>query len=292
MVRYKTFPWAVRHLLDPSGFEPINTPGPEDWLAVQHESGQTSADFLRARPNFPNDTRRTICLQPLEEFPAQGAALSRLKDFSEAFFALPVRVLPILSATHFSESHSSENRLSTSQGKITERMNHLTHKKQLLTTDILALLKQHVPRDAYCVLGVTMRDLYPDPAWNFVFGQASLQERVGVYSFARYDPHFWDQEAPDREQLILRRSCKVLAHETSHMFGIAHCIYFRCEMNGTNSLPETDSRPLHLCPVDLRKLYESIRFDPVARYAHLRDFCREVGFKDEAEWIEAQLRKV
>jgi hypothetical protein len=49
---------------------------------------------------------------------------------------------------------------------------------------------------------------------------------------------------------------------------------------------------MHLCPVDLRKLYESIRFDPLARYAHLRDFCREAGFDDEAVWIEGQLKKV
>jgi archaemetzincin len=35
-----------------------------------------------------------------------------------------------------------------------------------------------------------MEDLYPDPAWNFVFGQASLRERVEVFSFARYDPAF------------------------------------------------------------------------------------------------------
>jgi archaemetzincin len=33
-----------------------------------------------------------------------------------------------------------------------------------------------------------MEDLYPEPSWNFVFGQASLNERVGVYSFARYGP--------------------------------------------------------------------------------------------------------
>jgi len=43
--------------------------------------------------------------------------------------------------------------------------------------------------------------------------------------------------------------------------------------------------------VDLRELYASIQFDPVARYAHLRDFYREAGFQDEAHWIEAQLRK-
>jgi len=44
-----------------------------------------------------------------------------------------------------------------------------------------------------------MEDLYPDPSWNFVFGQTSLPGYVGVYSFARYDSFYqkagFDQEA-------------------------------------------------------------------------------------------------
>jgi len=66
-----------------------------------------------------------------------------------------------------------------------------THGRVLvLTRDVLALLSQLLPPDAFCLLGITPRDLYPDPSWNFVFGEASLKDRVGVYSFARYDPRF------------------------------------------------------------------------------------------------------
>ena len=75
------------------------------------------------------------------------------------------------------------------------------------------------------------------------------------------------------------------------MFGIAHCIYFRCLMNGSNHIAESDARPLHLCPVDLHKLLASIGFDPLARYAHLRDFRREAGFIDEVRWIDTQLSR-
>ena len=67
-----------------------------------------------------------------------------------------------------------------------------------------------------------MRDLYPNPSWNFVFGEASLDDRVGVFSFARYDPAFYGTATEDRSLLVLRRSCKVLAHATKHMFGIQH----------------------------------------------------------------------
>jgi Peptidase family M54 len=81
---------------------------------------------------------------------------------------------------------------------------------------------------------------------------------------------------------VLRRSCKVLAHETAHLFGLAHCIYFNCLMNGSNRLAESDRRPLHLCPVCLCKLDWSIGFDVVERYASLERVTREAGFTDEA----------
>jgi archaemetzincin len=136
-----------------------------------------------------------------------------------------------------------------------------------------------------------MTDLYPDSNWNFVFGQASPHDRVGVYSFARYDPRFYGQEAAaDSRKLVLRRSCKVLAHETGHMFGIDHCVWYRCLMNGSNHLEESDARPLHLCPVDLRKLQWSIGFNAVERYRRLRDFHRQAGFEDEAQWLDRRLR--
>ena len=35
------------------------------------------------------------------------------------------------------------------------------------------------------MLAITAFDLWPGPGWNFVFGQASLTERVGVWSMAR-----------------------------------------------------------------------------------------------------------
>lgn len=272
-----SLPISVRRFLDPSAFMPMAPPNPQDWLANHPEAGQTFAQFIQSHPNRPDGRHRTVYLQPLDAFPPSGPPLPKLKQFTEAFFDLPVRVLQVL-------EHAA--------AKISSRINSASGQRQLLTGDVLDLLAHGLPQDAYCLLGITMKDLYPDPAWNFVFGQASPRDRVGVYSFARYDPHFYGEDSSDRASLMLRRSCKVLAHETSHMFGIAHCIYFRCVMNGSNHIAESDGRPLHLCPVDLHKLYESIGFDPAARYAHLRDFCWDVGFNDEAQWIDMQLGRV
>ena len=41
--------------------------------------------------------------------------------------------------------------------------------------------------------------------------------------------------------LLLRRSCKVLAHETVHLPGIAHCVFYSYLMTGSNHFAE---RPL------------------------------------------------
>lgn len=52
---------------------------------------------------------------------------------------------------------------------------------------------------------------------------------------------------------------KVSAHELIHTFGVHHCIYYECLMNGSNNLDEADHRPMELCPVDLRKLQKVCR---------------------------------
>ena len=251
-------PPALRCALDPSHFEALPPPGPSDWLANHPEHGQTFDEFVASHPNRPTPQRHTIYLQPLGTFD-----LGPIKKWTEAFFMMPVVVRPPLDLR---------------RAHITARRNPSGGQEQLLTTDILALLQRELPSDAYCMLGITMIDLYPDPAWNFVFGQAALRERVGVYSFARYDG-------------VARRSCKVLAHETAHMFGIEHCIFFRCVLNGSNHLAESDARPMHLCPVDLRKLQWSIGFDVIERDRRLARVCERAGFADEARWYAREIQR-
>ena len=152
-------------------------------------------------------------------------------------------------------------------------------------------LKRNLPPTAFAILGVTMIDLYPDPTWNFVFGMASLRERVGVFSFARYDPAFYGgARTQGYRTLLLKRSLKVLVHETGHMFGMQHCIFYNCVMNGSNHLEESDRRSSHLCPVCLRKLHHAVGFDVVARYRALQRLYRSWGLSDEARWVDRRIR--
>jgi len=260
-------------------FQPVTVPSPSDWLAVHREPGQTFDDFRRSQPNRPDTRRRIIYLQPVGDFRAQQSpSLEMLRQYAADFFQMEVKALAPISI---------------SASGVTSRTNSMTGRRQVLTGGVLHWLQGRLPGDAFCLLGITMEDLYPEPSWNFVFGQASLNERVGVYSFARYDPAFYGEDrGKDYQKLILQRSMKVLTHETGHMFGLTHCIYFHCVMNGSNHLQESDRRPLHLCPVCLRKLQFSVGFDVVKRDEALAQFERRAGLEDEAAWVERRLETI
>ncbi len=73
-----------------------------------------------------------------------------------------------------------------------ERINEYTENKQYHAGDILYELRKIVPENAFCMIGVAVTDLYPRDSWNFVFGLASLADRSGVFSFARYDDRFYE----------------------------------------------------------------------------------------------------
>jgi len=269
-------PRTARLLLEAQeDFSPLPVPRPGDWLAVHREEGQTWEEFRRGGWPRPDGVQRVIYLQPLGDFAAAPVSLEELKEFAGAFFQMPVRVAAPLQQE---------------QMRLTSRINPYTGRRQLLTRDILEYLAEHRPVDAFCVLAVTFEDLYPAPSWNFVFGEASVRDRVAVYSFARYDPSFYgERRSSDCHRLVLRRSCKVLAHEICHLFGMSHCIYFHCLMNGSNHLQESDARPLHLCPVCLRKLWTAVGFDLVERYRALEAFFSSVGLTEEAAWMRRRL---
>lgn len=260
-------------------FDPIPLPNSGDWLDEHYEKGQTYDDFVRTGKNKPDLLRNTIYLQPLGEFPEdRSPSLEVLKICATVSFALPVKILPPqnIERIHF-----------------TTRINPYTGNRQILTRDVLVFLAGRLPDDASCVLAITMVDLYPDPSWNFVFGQASLLKRVGVFSFARYDPAFYgDKRQRGYRKLLLRRSCKVLIHETAHMFSLGHCIFFSCVMNGSNHLQESDARPMFFCPVCLRKIHHSAGFDVVDRYRRLLLFYERIGFTNETRWLRNRLTRI
>lgn len=260
----------VRWAFAEDGFEPMPMPLPDDWLATHPEEPQSYPVFELQRPNRPTPTRRTLVVTRIGPEQQARPTTDEIVDYLAAFFTLPVVL---------------ERPVALEEADLSPRTG--SGGMQLHTGSILDALEPVVPDHAFALLAVTARDLYPDPAWNFVFGMARLHARVGVFSLARYDPRFdGGVEAP---ALALRRGLIVLSHEVGHMFGISHCVHYRCVMNGFNNLLELDRTPMQLCRVCLRKLHATTGFDPAARYVAVRDRLTAVGLSDEVPWISARL---
>jgi archaemetzincin len=243
-------------------------PGPRDWLAQHPEAGQTFDQYLQSNPNRPTAKRTRLYIQPIGEFSAnQRRLVEETSDLMSRFFNLPVKLLDPLSL----DLVPAEAR----------RTHPQWGDKQILTTYVLnSLLKPRRPDDAVALLALTTSDLWPGENWNFVFGQASLSERVGVWSLYRYGDA--DDDEPDNP--FRRRLFKVALHETGHMFGIAHCTAYECCMNGSNHLEEMDSRPMWLCPQCVQKIWWACSADPAQRYQRLADFASKHEFTEEAEF--------
>ena len=98
-----------------------------------------------------------------------------------------------------------------------------------------------------------------------------------------------------RTALWLGRICRTGSHELGHCFGIAHCSYYACSMQGTASICEDARQPPYLCPVDLAKVLHVTSSTESERYHALLSFCERPGMKSThffapfAAWIRARL---
>ncbi len=248
-------------------FTEKKAPGPSDWLASHKEPGQTFEQYIKIDPNRPTAERTKIYIQAIGEFTkSQTNVISELQSFMQIVFGLEVNMLPEMSVDIFPAN--------------AQRINSFTQKRQLLSTHILnQILKPNRPADAVAVLAITNEDLWPGDGWNFVFGQASLAERVGVWSTARMgDP---EKEA----QIFLRRVLQVAVHETGHIFGIKHCTAYECCMNGSNHQAESDQTPLVFCVECDAKLWWACGLDASTRAKSLHEFALSHDLKtDAAQW--------
>jgi archaemetzincin len=254
--------------------KPMRIPEPSDWLASHAEPGETYREFLAARPIQASKERRTIYIQPLGEFTVdQRKIVDLTAEFLGHFYQLPVKFVPDLPLS-----------VIPAEGR---RKHPKTGEPQILTTYVLHnLLKPELPKDAVVSLALTADDLWPGGDWNFVFGQASRRDRVGVWSIHRFGNASESEEA---FKLVLLRTLKTAAHETGHMFSLPHCVHFECLMNGSNHLQETDLQPLWACPQCLAKLCHSTGAKPSEHFESLAAFAQEHGLSSEQGFWELSL---
>ncbi len=268
---------TIAAYLDRTGFERLGAPKPGEWRKRFDEPRQSFDAYVASDPPGRTDVRRKLSILPLGTFePAMRELLRETARFAGAYFQVPVRI---------------ERAKALPPKRARTRRDGARTWKQYCTRSIFeGRLFRGIPADAIACLGVTVEDIYPNDDWNFVFGEAYLTERVGVYSLARYRPRFHGRPEDGAGLSRMRlRAFKVLAHETAHMFGLEHCVDYLCCVNGSNSLAETDAQPVHLCPTCLRKLHHNLGFDPKKRYRQLLAIYERHGLADEAAFVRDRL---
>jgi archaemetzincin len=252
----------------------LDKPQPGDWLAEHYEPGQTFQEYLECNPVTPRGKRRVIYIQPLGDFTKiQHRVVNLTADFMGLYFNLPVKIKDDLPLSIIPER--------------ARRVHPYWRMKQILSTYVLdAVLIPRLPKDAAAYIAFTASDLWPGMGWNFVFGQASTRDRVGVWSIYRSgDP---GKSAADF-RLCLLRTMKTAVHETGHMFSLLHCTLYQCCMCGSNHREESDKRPITLCPECLAKLCWATKTDPVERYKKLAQFFEKNSFNNEAQFCKKSI---
>jgi archaemetzincin len=254
-------------------YRPLGKPKPGDWLDVHSEAGQTYEAYLNSNPVRPTSARNKIYLLPLGEFDAQEQwVLTATAEYLQLFFNLPVVVQPRQSLTHLPDSCQRQN-----DGRRQVNSRYILY--QILAT--------HLPDDALVYEALTTVDLYPNPQWNFVFGQASPKKRVGVSSMARFKS--LDAQGHLDSVKLLERLIKTVSHETTHNLSLPHCREYECLMNGSNNLPEADRAPLYTCPACTRKIAWATQTTAADRYRKLLAFYQKHGLIPAADFCQQWL---
>ena len=247
---------------------PFPAPTPGSWQYEQNEPGQTFEQYKASKPTVATAKRSVIYVQILGRMSdSQKAVVEKTVQYLHLFYGLKTKLLEPLDA---------------SVVPISARRIHPLGQRQFNASYICEkVLAPRRPADAAAYIAFTAEDLYPADGWNFCFGYAMYNQRVGIWSVARNG----DPSDPDQAPLALRRALRIASHEVGHMFSMRHCIAYKCNMNGVNSLEEADQTPLYLCPECLRKLNYATKVKYVPRWRALEKFYSQNGLAEEAEFM-------
>lgn len=234
-----------------------------EWLSMHDEEGQSFEAYFNRPPKLPTPWRRYLYILPLGEFSDQETqAVKITANYMKTFYNLPVKILPTVADSVIPARYQRSSWYGDKQ----------LHSRYVL----YKYLYPQLPEDAAALIAFTSADLWSGEAdSNFLFGQASLVKRVGVWSLARYG---FDDESVSSEQ-ALRRTIKVALHETGHMFSMKHCTAYQCLMNGSNHLDESDGTPLQMCPECLPKLLLLTHQSPKDHFFNMFELARDLKMR-------------
>lgn len=245
--------YEVNHL--DSLYEKLDEAQPGEWLYDHEEELVTLEDYVNNEPRRPTALRNKIYIQPIGDFDTTSfKIIETTAEFLHAFFGLEVKINETLGSEIIPK----------------DQQRYFDEKQQWKTGYILhKILKPNLPKDAMVMLALTDHDLYPADDWNFVFGQASLKDGVGVWSYFRMGSPY---SPPSAQLEFKKRVLKTAGHETLHMFSIKHCVTYNCLLNGSNGEYESDHNPLYLCPLCLSKLCWNLDIDPAVHLQRMSDY--------------------
>ena len=267
-------------------FDPLPKARRDDWLAdgnpgEKDRGGQTFKRFTTPGPHrtFPTRMRPRVYLMPIGDV-GRAPPIEVLCDILQRFLMLEVVALRPPS--------------SKAVAALPREPKGCGYGPQIETPGVFDLCLRSKPKDAFAIVSYTMEDICDTlRGFQFLFGQAELDKGVGVFSFARYA-----EDGPSAAR-FLRRCAMVLCHEALHLFGVRHCVYAKCIMNGSNHLDESESRPFATCPCCTRKLGctldqaalrpEQLKgpspFSSTARDIALLEFFKRYELDEDAEFM-------
>ncbi|XP_035259052.1 archaemetzincin-1-like isoform X2 [Anguilla anguilla] len=226
---------------------------PFDWIVSHPEEPQDFESFYNSTQwHQCNSSRKKIYLQPIDvEELKQGAGISfldDLKSYLEAFFlGFPVMSLPSIS---------------TSSMKCRFRQNELSCKVQLHTGV------------GVCSFSRLLGGLSTVEESGMAERAALVMEGAG----GRHDRRARPAQPHALTATELLQCCKVVSHEVCRLAGLQNCRWLRCIMQGVASPEESLLRPMHLCPICLRKLHYALGFSLLQRYRRLQAWCHHIAF--------------